>query len=96
MRPSGAPPSATALLLGRVRRALVELHDDVGTEVLLDAHVVLGSPAVPRAVDDAAERHAVVVEFERVCEREDLEAAGVGEDRAVPVHERVQAARLAR
>ena len=31
---------------------------------------------------------------QRVAEREDLEAAGVGEDRAVPAHERVQAAEL--
>ena len=37
---------------------------------------------------------AVVVELERVGEAEDLEAAGVGEDRAVPVHEPVQPARV--
>ena len=47
------------------------------------------------AVVDRAERDAVVVRLEqRVAEREDLEAAGVGEDRAVPAHERVQAAEL--
>ena len=42
-----------------------------------------------------AELHAVVGELERVGEAEDLEAAGVGEDGAVPVHERVQAAGVA-
>ena len=42
-----------------------------------------------------AELDAVVGELERVGEREDLEAAGVGEDGAVPVHERVESARVA-
>ena len=47
---------------------------------------------VERAVEVAAERHAVVVDDPQVAERDDLEAARVGEDRAVPVHEPVQAA----
>ena len=82
-------------LLGGVRRALVELHGDVGAEILLDAHVVLGRPEVLGAVEDGAELDAVVGELERVGEAEDLEAARVGEDGAVPVHERVQAAGVA-
>ena len=48
-----------------------------------------------RAVVDRAERDAVVVDpHERVAEREDLEAAGVGEDRPVPAGERVQSTEL--
>ena len=47
------------------------------------------------AVVDRAERDAVVVDArDRVAQREDLVAAGVGEDRPVPAHERVQAAEL--
>ena len=39
----------------------------------------------------AAERHAVVVDGVEVVERDDLEPAGVGEDRPVPAHEAVEA-----
>ena len=47
------------------------------------------------AVVDRAERDAVVVDREqRVAEREDLEAARIGEDRPVPARERVQPAEL--
>ena len=50
----------------------------------------LGGPVV-----DGAERDAVVVDREqRVAQREDLEAARVGQDRAVPAGERVQPAEL--
>ena len=47
---------------------------------------------VERAVEMAAERDAVVVDDPQVAERDDLEAARIGQDRAVPVHEPVQAA----
>lgn len=49
---------------------------------------------MPRTVDDRPERHAVVVELERVGQREDLETTRIGKDDTVPVHERMQAARL--
>ena len=54
-----------------------------------------GREARGAAVVDAAERDAVVVDAEeRVAEREDLEPAGVGQDRPVPGHEPVQPAEL--
>ena len=54
-----------------------------------------GVNRVARAVVDVAERDAVVVDGgERVAEREDLEAARVGQDRPVPAHEPVQPAEL--
>jgi len=44
-----------------------------------------------RTVVDRAEGHAVIVDGEQgVAQREDLEAAGIREDRAVPAGERVQ------
>ena len=47
------------------------------------------------AVVHGAERHAVVVERgDRVAQREDLEAARVGEDRPAPAGERVDPAEL--
>ena len=78
------------------RRHLVEAHRDVAAEVRLDRGCELGREARGRAVVDASERHALVVDArDRVAEREDLEAAGVGEDRQVPRHEAVQPAELA-
>ena len=47
---------------------------------------------VDRPVEVRAEGHAVLVDDPQVAERHDLEAAGVGQDRPVPVHEPVQAA----
>jgi len=44
------------------------------------------------AVEMTAERHAVVVDYAEVAERHDLEAARIGQDRPVPVHERVEPA----
>ena len=46
--------------------------------------------AVKRRIEVAAKRHAVVVDDTQVAERDDLEAAGVGEDRAIPSHEPVE------
>ena len=55
----------------------------------------LGREAVRGAVDVALEGDAVVVDLALLsARREDLEAARVGQDRAVPVHEGVQAAHL--
>jgi hypothetical protein len=50
---------------------------------------------VTRAVDVALEGDPVVVDLVDPGEREDLEAAGVGEDRPAPAHEAVEAADLA-
>ena len=56
----------------------------------------LGREARRGTVVDASERDAVVVDpRDRVAQREDLEAAGVGEDRRVPAHEPVQPAEVA-
>ncbi len=71
---------------------LVEGDRDVRAERLLDADRDLGREAVGRAVEVAAERDPIVVHDAQVAERDDLEAAGIGEDRAVPGHEPVQAA----
>ena len=75
-----------------VRRALVELHGNVGAERFLDAHVLLGRPAHIAAVVNRAEGDAVVIELARIGKREDLESARVGEHRPVVVHELVHPA----
>ncbi len=76
-------------------RADVEAHRHVGAEALLDARGQLRCEPLGAAVVYRPERHALVVHVQqRVAEREHLEPARVGEDRAVPAHERVQAAEL--
>ena len=80
--------------LARRRRhdRLVEGDRHVGAERLLDRDRVLRREAVGRAVDVAAERHAVLVDDPQVAQRHDLVPARVGEDRLVPGHEAVQPA----
>jgi hypothetical protein len=74
---------------------VVELHHHVGAEVALDLHHALGGEAERRAGDVAAEVDAVLVDAPHPLEREDLEAARVGEDGPVPRHEAVEPAELA-
>ena len=63
---------------------LVEGDRDVRPERLLDRDRELGREPVGGAVEVAAERHAVLVDDPQVAERDDLEPARVGEDRAGP------------
>ena len=83
--------------------AVVEGHDDVGTEEVLDAHGFFRREADDGSVDVAAESDAVgvtfgddiffgVVEIPQVGKGEDLESAGVGEHGAVPAGEFLEAA----
>ncbi len=71
----------------------VEQHGDVAADRFLKRDDVLGREAVLAAVEVRAEGDAVVVEPPPALQAEDLKAAGVGEDGAVPRHETVQAAR---
>lgn len=75
--------------------ALVERHDDVRAEVLLNGNGLLGGEAMRRAVNVTLERHAVIVDLAGLRQREDLKAARVGEHRTRPLHEPVQAAHVA-
>jgi hypothetical protein len=56
---------------------------------------VLGSEEVRTAVEVGAEADALVGDFAERAEREDLEAAGVGEHGARPTDEAMQAAHAA-
>ncbi len=77
------------------RRADVEAHRDVRAELRLHLGDHLRREPRLRAVVDRPEGDALLVDAgDRVAQREDLEAAGVGQDRPVPAHERVQAAEL--
>src|SRR5205823_3220815 len=86
--------AARRVVLARPRQALIEDHRDVCAEPPLDLHGALGREPHLASVHVVPERDAVVVDGPRTSEREDLEAAGIREDRALPAHEAVQAAGL--
>ena len=71
---------------------MVEHHGDVAAQALLRLDGALRRQGVLRSVDVRPERHAVVRQRTEVAQAEDLEAAAVGQDRAVPRHEAVEAA----
>ena len=71
---------------------LVERHRDVGAEPILDADRLLGRQHRAAPVQMAPELHPRVRDLPQRREAHDLEAAAVGQDRARPAHELVQAA----
>ena len=71
--------------------ALVEGHDDIGAQVLLDVDGFFGGEAVDRAVDVALEGDTVVVDLTGLGQAEYLETARIGQHRAWPLHEIMQA-----
>ena len=82
------------VVLRRIGRALIELHDDIRAQLLLDLHVRFGGPANLRAIVDRLEREPIFIELQRIGERKNLEPAAIGEDRTGIVHERMKPARL--
>ncbi len=80
--------------IGRIGSTLIKSHDDIGTERLLYFDAFFGRKHVRRPVDVRAECDALFCNFAKVPEAEHLEASAVGQNRAVPVHKRMQAAGL--
>ena len=76
-------------------RTVIEDHADVGTERGLDLEHAARSHACGRAVEVRAIVDTGVVDLLEAAQAEDLIAAGVGEDRTGPAHERVDAPNLA-
>ena len=74
--------------------ALVERHDDVGAQPDLGGDGALRAEEVRRAIEVRAKRHAFFRHLAQIAEAEDLEAARVGQDRMVPRHELLHAAKL--
>ncbi len=75
----------------RVGWAFVEGHHDVGTDAPLDAEAAFGAEQVPRAIDVAGKSGALFGDLAPVGEAEHLVTTAVGQNRAVPVHEFMQA-----
>jgi len=76
-------------------RAFVEDHGNVRAEGSLDVHALAGAEENFGAVEVGAKGDAVVGDFAEFGEAENLEAAAVGEDGAVPAHELMEAAEFA-
>jgi hypothetical protein len=70
---------------------VVEGHGDVGAEGTLDLHRALGSEHPGGSVHVTLEGDAVFFDAAETFEREDLEAAGVGEHGAIPGGEAMEA-----
>ena len=73
---------------------MIECHRDVGAERRLDFDGTLGRDHPAAAIHVALEFDALLVDATKACEREHLEAAGIGQQRAIPCHELVKAAEL--
>ena len=71
---------------------VVQHHRHVAAQSLLDGHGPLGRDGHQPAVDVRAEDGLLLGHFDAMGEAEQLEAAAVGQDRAVPAHEAVQPA----
>ena len=69
-----------------IRRALVEGHDDVGAELILNLDRPFRSQVHHLARDFILEAGGLIRNLD-TWKRKDLEAAGVGQDRAGPLHE---------
>ena len=91
-QPGGGALHRLFCLLMRVAvlRALIERHDDIRTQIVLDIHRLFGREEVIAAVDVRGKAHAVVGDVVERGERKDLEAAAVRQNGAVPVHELMQ------
>ena len=96
-RPAHGARDRLAHLLRRSRQPhqVVERHRHVRLEGVLHADGFLGREHVARAIQVGAKLHALLVHAIELGEAHHLEAAAVGEERAVPAHEPVEAAHVA-
>ena len=76
----------------RQRGAMIQAHGHIGAQRLLDGYGALGCQFQEPAIDVRPEGHSVVSDPVPGRQAEDLEPTRIGQDRAVPSHERVQAA----
>ena len=76
----------------RVGGAFVQAHDDVRAQGLLDLDGFLRAEKMPGAVQVRLKLHPLPGNLGQRIQAEDLKPAAIGEQGAVPMHERVQPA----
>ncbi len=77
----------------RILRAFVECHGDGGVQQVLNFGRAFRRQFHTLTVDVTGKGHAFLIQLPQTGQRHDLKAARIGEDRARPVHEFVQAAK---
>lgn len=77
-----------------IRCTFVENHRDIGVQHLLDFHRNFRRQEEPLTVDRRSKTHAFFGNFAQFAQREDLEAAGVRQNRFLPSHKAVKTAVL--
>ena len=75
-----------------MRRTLVESHDDVRTEILLDLHRTLRTNECRRTVEVILEVDSLLGNLPQLGQGENLEPPAICEYRSLPAHELVQTA----
>src|SRR5579863_10243446 len=81
-------------MIGWIFCALVEGHDNVGAQTDLRLHRAFGSKKVRRTIEVRAKRHALLSDFAKLVQAENLKAAGIGENRPRPCHKAMQATEI--
>ena len=72
--------------------AFVKGHGNIGAQRPLNQHTLLGAHKDMPSVGMGIEINALLLDFSQNRQREHLESTTIGKDRAVPIHELMQAA----
>ena len=83
---------ARLALGGRMPGAIIQRHGDVRAQRELHIHGVLRGEPHLGAVERRAKAYPLLGDAAQALQAEHLEAAGIGEDRVLPMHETVQPA----
>ena len=83
------------LVPSRIFHALIKGHGDVAAQIGLDLHGLLRPHEDTVSVNMAGKGDALLPDLPQGGQRKHLKSAGVRQNRAVPVHELVEAAHLA-
>src|SRR5438552_4635369 len=83
---------ARPLTIRRILGAFIKRHDDVCSQRSLHVYRFFWSEKVRRAIQMRTEFHALIAHLAQLAEAKNLEAAGIGEQGALPGHEAMQPA----
>ncbi len=86
--------SRCVIIFAGVRNAFIEHHRDIPAERRLNFHRYLRRYESARAVDVILKVDAFLGDLAQLRERENLISTAVGENRPIPIHEIVQAAKM--
>ena len=82
------------IVFARIWNAFIERHRDIASECRLSFHGNLRRNERSRPIDVILKFDAVLRDFAQFRERKNLKPAAVGQNRPIPIHELVQAAKM--